>query len=131
MLGDETYRQWTGAFHEGSYYEGSWDKGSIIRFVSIDDKKQTGMLGRIAENRPYEFVSIEYLGEIVDGQEDTTSNQAKQWIGAHENYTFSEINGVTTVAVELEGAGIDHDMLAMFEGMWPPALDKLKEIAEK
>ena len=31
MLADETYRQWTSVFQEGSYYEGRWEKGSEIR----------------------------------------------------------------------------------------------------
>src|SRR5688500_10250584 len=86
MLESETYKEWTAAFHEGSTYEGSWDKGSKIRFVAEDDGKVSGMFSHIVENIPYEYVSIEHLGEIVDGQEDTTSENAKQWIGSHENY---------------------------------------------
>ncbi len=132
MLGDNTYREWTEVFMPGSYFIGSWEEGSKILFVAPDKNgKLSGMASKIVENRPYEYISIEHLGEIVDGVEDTTSTSAKQWAGAHENYTFNEANGVTTLTVELEGNGISEEITKMFEGMWPPALQKLKEIAEK
>lgn len=132
MLGNETYREWTSAFMPGSTYEGSWEKGSNIRFVAAnEDGKVSGMAGKIVENIPYEYISIEQLGEIIDGEIDTTSESAKQWIGAHENYTFSETGGVTTLAIDLEGDNVSSEMLEMFDGMWPKALEKLKEIAER
>jgi uncharacterized protein YndB with AHSA1/START domain len=131
MLAAETYRQWTAAFHEGSSYEGSWDEGSMIRFVAEDENKLGGMLGKIAKNRPYEYLSIEYLGLVVDGQNDTTSEAAQKWTGSHENYSFSEVDGVTTLTVELESTGLSDEMADMFNGMWPAALAKLKEIVEK
>jgi uncharacterized protein YndB with AHSA1/START domain len=130
MLDDKTYREWTGAFHEGSYYEGSWDEGSPIRFLAMDEGKLGGMLSKIVKNVPYEYISIEHLGEVVDGQDDTMSEDAQQWIGSHENYTFKEKDGVTTLLVELDGEGVTDEMTEMFEQMWPPALSKLKEIAE-
>lgn len=133
MLGDKTYREWTTPFHEGSYYEGSWDKGSKILFLAPDDDgKLSGMVSKIVENRPYEYISIEHFGEItIDGVEDTTSERVRKWSGSHENYIFSESNGVTTLDIELESDGMDQEMLEMFEQMWPKALNKLKEIAEK
>ncbi len=127
MLADKTYREWTGAFQEGSYYEGSWDKGSKIQFLASDDGKLSGMTSKIAENIPYEYISIEHLGEVTDGKEDPTS----EWAGSHENYRFSELNGVTTLTVELEGSVDNPEMTEMFEQMWPRALSKLKEIVEK
>lgn len=133
MLDLETYKQWTGAFYPGSYYEGSWEKGSDIKFIAADsDGKLSGIYGRIVENIPYEFVSIEYLGEIVDGQVDTKSDEARTWIGAHENYRFAENNGVTTLDVELSGNEVVANAMAkMFEESWPKSLAKLKEITEQ
>ena len=29
MLDDETYRDWTAAFSEGSYYEGAWEEAGL------------------------------------------------------------------------------------------------------
>jgi hypothetical protein len=131
MLSDKTYREWTAAFHEGSYFAGSWDEGSPIRFLAMDDGSLGGMFSKIVKNIPYEYISIEHLGEVIDGKEDTTSESAKQWAGSHENYTFTELDGVTTLTVELDGEGVSEEMTGMFEEMWPPALSKLKEIAEK
>jgi hypothetical protein len=131
MLGQETYKEWTAAFHPGSYYDGSWDKGSKIWFVSEDDGKLSGMFGHIVENIPYQYVSIEQLGEIIDGKEDSSSEEAQNWIGSHENYRFTEDNGITTVDVEMTGDNVSPEIAKMFEGMWPPALQKLKEICER
>lgn len=133
MLGDETYRQWTTAFSPGSYYEGSWDEGSTIRFLGPGEngQKPGGMISRIAENRPYEFVSIETLGLVNDGVDDTTSDDAVAWAGGHENYTFNETDGVTTLEIDLESDGMPENMKEMFAGMWPKALVKLKELAEQ
>lgn len=135
MLADKTYREWTTPFSpdgsSGGYYKGSWDKGSKILFLGAGpDGKTAGMVSRIAENKPHEFISIEHLGVVHDGVEDTTSAEAKEWAGAHENYTFKQTDGVTQVIVDLEG-NISKEFSDMFAGMWPQALQKLKELAEK
>lgn len=129
MLDKETYRQWTAEFDPNSTFEGSWDKGSEIRFIGPDeDGKRSGMIGKIVENKPSEFISIEYFGVIENGIEDTTSDKVKGWAGSHENYTFKEENGVTNLTVELDS---DDQFAEMFKEMWPKGLKKLKEISEK
>ena len=52
------------------------------------------------------------------------------WAGGHENYTFSETDGVTTLEIDLESDGMPENMKEMFAGMWPKALAELKELAE-
>lgn len=129
MLDDKTYREWTSVFMPGSYYDGSWEKGSIIKFLAPDeDGKLGGMLGKIAANRPHEFISIEYIGMVLNGVEDTTSEEVKKWVGSHEEYSFVHINGVTEVHVTLDLA---EDMADMFNDSWPKALAKLKDLCEK
>jgi uncharacterized protein YndB with AHSA1/START domain len=125
MLQDATYREWTAAFHEGSYYEGSWEAGEETRFLSLGGN---GMVSRIAENRRHEFISIEHLGLIANGVVDITSAEAKAIAGGRENYSFRERDGVTTLTVE---ADTTPDYTAMFAEMWPRALSKLKEICER
>jgi hypothetical protein len=89
------------------------------------------MASRIVENKPYEYVSIENYGVYSNGTIDTTSDYAKQWADSHENYTFTENDGVTTVRVDLESDALSGDeVIEMFDGMWPPALQKLKELCE-
>lgn len=130
MIDDKPYREWTAAFNPGSYYKGDWSKGSKILFLGPDPKtgEEGGMVSRIAENKPYEFISIEHLGIVKNGVEDTTSEEARKWAPAFENYTFKEKGGATEVLVEMD---IEDENKKMFEEMWPKALQKLKEIAEK
>lgn len=125
MLNDDTYRIWTSAFTEGSYYEGSWEKGSKIQFL---DPNGMGMVSKIAENKPYEFISIEHYGFVKDGVEDTESEEVKAFAGAHENYTFRETDGITEVLVDVDTSD---EYKAMFQDTWPKALSKLKELSEK
>lgn len=130
MLQDSTYRLWTSAFNpKGSWFEGDWSKGSAIRFIGPDENgKLSGMVSRIKDNRPHEYVSIEHLGVIHDGKEDTTSDAVKQWTPAFENYTLTEANGVTKVHVDMD---TNEEYRQMFEEMWPKALQKLKDLAER
>jgi len=131
MLSDATYREWTVVFNPGgSYFEGSWDKGSKMHFLGPDEKgKLGGMVSMIEENNPNEFISIKHIGMLKeDGSEDLTSDEVKKWAGGHENYTFEEKDGVTTVKVDLDTTD---EFKEYFEESWPKALQKLKELAEK
>ncbi len=128
MLEDKTYRIWTEAFMEGSYYSGDWNKGSKMLFLGPGaDGKTGGMVSRIKDNRLHEYISIEHLGEVIDGVEDTTSDRVKEWAGALENYTFKDKNGKTELVVDM---AINKEFKEMFEDMWPKALQKLKSICE-
>jgi uncharacterized protein YndB with AHSA1/START domain len=127
MLDEASYREWTRVFGESSY-EGDWNQGSEIRFVGPDgDGSVGGLIATVEENRPHELISLRYIGQIVNGEVDTTSAAAKAFIGAHERYTFSESGGSTTVDVELDS---DEEYVAMFDDAWPLALEKLKEMVE-
>ena len=136
MLDDDTYRQWAASFQEGSYYTGDWEEGSTIRFLGPDDDDtndgnsgpDSGMLGTIVESRPNEVVRIEYTGLVDTGVDDTTSEPARQIAGTHESYWFSENNGVTTVAIEID---VLDQWVSMFREMWPVALDHLRELAQR
>jgi len=130
MLDDQPYREWTNAFNEGSHYKGSWEKGSKILFLGPDPNtgQEGGMVSRIFENRPYEFISIEHLGIVQNGVEDTTSEAARKWAPAFENYTFKDRAGATEVLVDID---VEDEYVQMFSEMWPKGLRKLKELAEK
>jgi len=129
MLDDATYRIWTSAFHEGSYYKGDWSEGSKILFLGPnDDGTEGGMVSRIAVNRLHEFVSIEHQGIINKGVEDTTSDEAKKWAPAFENYTFAKHDDGTELFIDVD---VLPEYEEMMTGIWPKALEKLKEISEK
>lgn len=131
MLGDASYREWTKAFQDGSYFKGDWSEGSKILFIGpspIEGQGEGGMVSRIKENRLYEFISIEHLGIIMNGIEDTESAEARKWTPAYENYTFLDKDGGTELLIEID---TDEKLKDDFEMMWPKALVKLKELAEK
>jgi hypothetical protein len=127
MLNEDTYKKWTDVFSPGSYYKGDWSEGSKILFLAPGDNEEMGMVSRIKENRKYEFISIEHLGEIKNGKEDTESDSVKKWAGSHENYTFRERGDMTEVHVDLD---MSNEFSEMFQDMWPKALQKLKNLAE-
>ncbi len=123
---DASYRKWTAAFCEGSYaLTDNWKEGSEVKFL---DPKGSGMVSRVAINRPNEFMSFEHLGEVKDGVEDRDSEKIKEWAGAKENYTLKETGGVTELDIEMD---IAEEYKDMFSQMWPKALQNLKELSEK
>ncbi len=132
MLGitsKSTYEQWTSLFNPTSSYEGSWDKGSKILFIGVDEKgEKGGMVSRIVENRPNQFVSIQHYGLLQGDKEITEGPDIEKWANGYENYSFEESNGTTTVIVDLDTT---EDFVDYMNEKYPPALDKLKEICEK
>jgi uncharacterized protein YndB with AHSA1/START domain len=129
MLGQDSFRAWTEVFMPGSHYVGDWNEGSKILFLApTETGLMSGMVSRIKENRLHEYISIEHLGVVQDGKEDTSSEAVKAWAGAHENYTFKETNGRTTVFVDTDTAD---EFREMFQDTWPKALRKLKDLAEE
>jgi uncharacterized protein YndB with AHSA1/START domain len=125
MLDDETYRKWTSAFQEGSYAVTDWKPGSKALFLAPDG---SGMVSRVAEHRPNEFLSLEHLGIVKNGVEDTSSAEVKQWAGAHENYMLRESGDRVTLTVEMDTTD---EYKQFFEEVWPKALAALKELSER
>lgn len=132
MLGlndKSTYQHWTSAFNPTSSFEGSWDQGSKIYFVGTDENgKKGGMVSKVEANQPAKFVSIMHYGFLDGDTEVLTGEQVEKWAGGHENYSFEEVDGKTTVTVDMDT--ID-DYIDYFEKTYPTALEKLKEISER
>ena len=122
---DAGYRAWTTAFGEGSHVKtDNWKEGSKVLFLGTKD---SGMVSMVAANKPNEFMSFRHLGEVKQGVEDTTSDAVKIWAGSTENYTLTEADGKTTLAIEMD---IAPEFKEMFEKMWPIALENVKQLAE-
>lgn len=132
MLGisnKSTNEEWTALFNPTSSYEGNWDKGSKILFVGIDGQgEKGGIVSRIVENIPKQFVSIQHYGLFQADQEITEGPEVEKWANGFENYTFEENNDITTVIVDLDTT---EDFVSYMNEKYPKALDKLKEICEK
>jgi hypothetical protein len=132
MLGLEdksTYEQWTALFNPTSTYEGSWEKGQKMLFVGVDENgEKGGMVSRIADHVPNQFVSIQHYGLVKGSEEITTGPEVEKWANGLENYTFEESNGVTTVTIDLDTADEFEDYM---NEAYPKALQKLKELCEQ
>lgn len=121
----DSYRSWTKVFSESSDVQtDNWKEGTKVIF---GDNQGSGMVARVAANRPNEFMSFEHLGVMKDGVEDTTSDEVKNWAGAKENYTLREENGNTRLDVEMD---ITEEFKEFMETAWPKAMDKIKDLAE-
>lgn len=118
---DATYREWTAVFAEGSRAETDWKKGSKVLFT---DGKGSGMVSKIADTIPNEFMSFQHLGMVKDGVEDLNNN----WSGALENYTLKGNNGNTELAVDID---IEESHKDYFMSTFPKALEKVKALAEQ
>jgi uncharacterized protein YndB with AHSA1/START domain len=128
MLHPEQYRQWTAAFNPTSQYRGTWEKGSTMHFIGTGKEgKEEGMVSIVRENIPNQFLSLEHLGMLKEGEEITEGTEVEGWAGALENYTFREVGEKTVVAVDLDS---HPHFIDYFNRTWPQALEKLKQICE-
>lgn len=132
MLGisnKSTYEQWTAIFNPTSSYEGNWDKGNKILFIGVDEQgEKGGMVSKIVENIPNQFVSIQHYGLVQGGKEITEGPEVEKWANGFENYTFEENKGITTLIVDLDTT---EDFEAYMNETYPNALNKLKELCEQ
>ena len=125
LLDDRTYRIWTAPFCEGSHFQGSWAQGQRIRFLTPTGD---GMFSMIAQNRPGEFLSIQHLGSIVNGVEDTESEQARMWVSGFENYTLATVAGGTELRIDLD---TPPEYEQFMRDTWPKALEALRGVCEE
>ncbi|MCX6730937.1 MAG: SRPBCC domain-containing protein [Candidatus Roizmanbacteria bacterium] len=128
MLGDKTYREWAAIFMPGSHFVGNWNKDTKMQFLAPgEDGKMGGMTSEVADSIPYELISIKHVGLVTDGVEDTTSSEAKKWVG-YEKYRFMDVIGKTEVMIEVDTT---NDFVSYMKDAWPKALFILKGLAEK
>lgn len=124
LWADDSYQAWTAPFSEGSHAITDWKKGSKVLFL---DNKGMGMVSKIDETIPNEYMSFEHLGYVKDGVEDVTSDEVKSFAGAHENYTLKDIGGKTELIVDMD---MNDQYKDYFTQTFPKALAKVKELAE-
>ena len=124
LWGETSYPEWTSVFSEGSHIITDYKKGSKVLFL---DGKGQGMVSRIAEHIPPEYMSFEHLGFVKDGIEDTESEEVKKWSGSHENYKLDEVNGKTRLQVDMD---ITEDFKDYFQNTWPKAMVRIRDLSE-
>src|SRR5690606_14179123 len=84
LWSEDTYVQWTSGFNPngGSIVKSDWKVGGKTLF--LDSEGHSGMVSTIRRKKePYEMV-FEHLGQMIDGKEDTSSEEVKSWAGSLE-----------------------------------------------
>lgn len=127
---DEYTKEWYSEFAQGSKAETDWKVGSKAKFT---DGTESGMLSIVSENRPGEYLSMEYSGIVVNGKEDMLSAEAKKYIGGKETYRLSEKDGhdgsrVTQLEISSDMADDQYEYMAE---LWEKALRRVKDLSEK
>ena len=94
----------------------------------MNDGKERGMISFIEENIPFEYLSLKHVGAINNGLEDFDSEEVKKWSGAMESYRLETADGQTILHISMDSSSEYKDY---FADVWPKALNKVKEMAEK
>jgi uncharacterized protein YndB with AHSA1/START domain len=124
LLDEEYTRAWYGEFSEGSHAQTDWQVGSKAIF---SDNSHCGLIGKVIANKPFELLSVEYTGQIVDGVEDYDSDVAKDVRGGLETYRLSGENGITHLAIECD---MGEDFFEIMAQAWDRALQKIQQLTE-
>lgn len=125
LWGEQSYKEWTSAFTEGSKVETNWEEGGKIVFLNAENK---GMIARIEEKKAPEKMVFKHLGMVdKNGNEDLESEKVKAWSGAEEIYILKENGQNTELIVKMD---LDEGQEDYFDKVWPKAFEKLKDLAE-
>jgi uncharacterized protein YndB with AHSA1/START domain len=119
---DTHYRAWAAEFAEGSHAETDWNEGSRAVFT---DGSGFGMLARVVTSRPGELLDLEFEGLVADGREDTTSDEARVYRGAHETYRLTPAGTGTHLAIAADMGEEHHDDMA---AAWDRALIRVQAL---
>jgi hypothetical protein len=125
LWGENTYPAWTSVFSEGGRVETDWKVGSKVLFLGGDNG---GMVSRIADKKPNEFMSFSHEGMVENGVEVYESDKMREWSGAMENYTLKTVEGKTELTIDID---LTDEYKDYFLKTWPQALEKLKDMCEQ
>ena len=125
LWNDKTYPQWTAIFSEGSYAKTDWKEGSKVLFLTPDGR---GMVSKIKEKIPNEYMLFEHLGVVENGIENLKGKEAKEWAGATEEYVLERVNNKTHLTVKMD---VVEAYKSFFLDTWPKAMGKIKELGEE
>lgn len=101
-----------------------WKQGTTVHFL---DGKGAGMYSRVDEHVPERSMVFEHLGMVKDGQEMPLDEETKKWAGAKESYRVDRNGDRSELVVEVDVTDGHADY---FQKTFPPALEKVKQIAE-
>ncbi|MDI5886632.1 SRPBCC family protein [Flavobacterium yafengii] len=125
LWNEETYKQWTSIFCEGSYAESDWKEGSKIHFLSPNGDGMNSIIFKKIDN---EYMAFKHLSEIKKFQEMPVDDATQEWTGAMEMYRLTEDNGITVLEAKMDAV---EKYIDYFKTTWPKALDLVKKLSEE
>ncbi|MTH16210.1 SRPBCC domain-containing protein [Flavobacterium sp. LC2016-01] len=125
LWNDDTYKEWTGAFCEGSYAISDWNEGDKIHFMSPSGE---GMNSIIEKKIPNEYMAFKHVGEIKDYKELPLDEETKKWSGAMETYRLTADDEFVDLTTQVD---VVEKYIDYFKEAFPKGLEKVKELAEK
>ena len=127
LWNEKTYSDWTSTFNPSgaSYMKADWKQGGRTLFT---DGSGDGMLAEIATLETNKKVHFKHIGQIVDGVEDTTSDDVKAFAGAMETYHLEEKNGKTKLSMSVDTHEKWEDMMT---NGFTKGIARVKELSEQ
>ncbi|OOV20058.1 ATPase [Flavobacterium sp. LM4] len=122
---DETYKEWTSAFCEGSYAVSDWNEGDKIHFMSPGGE---GMNSIIEKKIPNEYMAFKHIGEIKDFKELPLNEETEKWSGYMETYRLIPDDEFTDLVSQVD---VIEKHIDYFKDAFPKGLETVKELAEK
>ena len=85
-----------------------------------------GMYSMIEKKIPNERMIFKHIGVMKNGNKLPMDEETKKWSGSHESYFLDDNGDSTTLRVEMD---IAEEFSEYFKGVFPKALEKVKEIS--
>ncbi|MFV8368353.1 SRPBCC family protein [Flavobacterium sp. LB2R40] len=121
---EETYKQWTSVFCEGTYAVSDWKEGSKIHFLSPNGD---GMNSIIYKKIPNEYMAFKHISELKNFVEMPVDAKTQEWTGSMETYQLIEDNGLTVLVAKMDAV---EKYVDYFKTTFPKGLDMVKKLSE-
>lgn len=122
---DETYRQWTSAFCEGTYAISDWNEGSKIQFLSPNGE---GVNSVIESKIINEYVAFRHISELKNFEDISVDAIPQGWAGGIETYRLTQNNAVTTLDITMDCI---EKYVEYFNKVFPESMEIIKRLSEK
>lgn len=125
----EVYPKWAKAWSENGEdmnMQGNWQEGSTMSFF---DDSGSGTKVLIEEVKQNECIKMKHVAMVKNKDEEITEldDVMKKWIGSREDYFFTPVDENTT---KFEAVNVTDEAFEEMLGVWPQAMQYLKEVCE-
>lgn len=126
LLDEESYKQWTNHFCEGSYYKTTnLTQGNKIQFLMPDGQGMYSVIDKMDVNKT---IAFRHLGDIKNFVELPIDAKTEVWTNAMETYSLTANQWGTELTATVE---IIEPHAEFMNKTFPLALQELKNISEQ